>query len=169
MRSNYLHHHTHRAPCSLLIVYHLPSPTPSPCPTPCPTPAAGVYLSKEEMKLNIRPLLRLVCQRFFGGHHGFVDMCVRQVPSPIQNAAHKVCVCKWVGGCECVCVCVSEQRYSSPLPQVRHIYTGPLDEDDEMAEAMLTCDPEVCSWRGGSSLWAALGTVPLAQGWDVFL
>ena len=26
----------------------------------------GIVLSKTEMKMNIRPLLRLVCQRFFG-------------------------------------------------------------------------------------------------------
>jgi U5 small nuclear ribonucleoprotein component len=28
----------------------------------------GIVLSKTEMKMNIRPLLRLVCQRFFGEH-----------------------------------------------------------------------------------------------------
>ena len=90
----------------LYFFYHPPHPLPLlPRPLPHPNssvslsglprtspapPPVGVYLSKEEMKLNICPLLRLVCQRFFGGHHGFVDMCVRQVPSPIQNAAHKV-------------------------------------------------------------------------------
>ena len=30
----------------------------------------GVHLSKEEQKLNIRPLLRLVCRRFFGDFTG---------------------------------------------------------------------------------------------------
>ena len=28
----------------------------------------GIVLSKTEMKMNIRPLLRLVCQKFFGEH-----------------------------------------------------------------------------------------------------
>ena len=28
----------------------------------------GIQLSRSEMKLNIKPLLRLVCQRFFGEH-----------------------------------------------------------------------------------------------------
>lgn len=28
----------------------------------------GIYLTKKELRMNIRPLLRLVCQRFFGGH-----------------------------------------------------------------------------------------------------
>ena len=26
----------------------------------------GIHLTKEELKLNIRPLLRLVCKKFFG-------------------------------------------------------------------------------------------------------
>ena len=30
----------------------------------------GVHLTKEESKLNIRPLLRLVCSRFFGSFTG---------------------------------------------------------------------------------------------------
>ena len=159
--------------------FHYP-PTPF---LPCPAPPAGVYLSKEEMKLNIRPLLRLVCQRFFGGHHGFVDMCVRQVPSPVQNAAHKVrvegCGCGhesdvdlgvWgVGICLCVGVCVYVRNSVAPsLPQVRHIYTGPLDEEDEMAESMLTCDPEVQAQRRGVAP-GRTGTALLIQGWDGLL
>ena len=51
----------------------------------------GIHLRKEELKLNIRPLLRLICQRFFGGFNGFVDMCVRHIPSPAANAKRKVC------------------------------------------------------------------------------
>ena len=50
----------------------------------------GIHLRKEELKLNIRPLLRLICQRFFGGFNGFVDMCVRHIPSPAANAKRKV-------------------------------------------------------------------------------
>lgn len=30
----------------------------------------GIHLSKEELKLNIKPLLRLVCNRFFGEFTG---------------------------------------------------------------------------------------------------
>ena len=44
--------------------------------------------------------------------------------------------------CVGVHVCVITLLSLPPL-QVRHIYTGPLDEEDEMAESMLTCDPEV--------------------------
>ncbi|XP_014666920.1 PREDICTED: 116 kDa U5 small nuclear ribonucleoprotein component-like [Priapulus caudatus] len=72
----------------------------------------GIYLNKHEMKMNIRPLLRLVCQKFFGEFTGFVDMCVQHIPSPRANARRKV----------------------------EHIYTGPMDT--ELAEAMFQCDSE---------------------------
>ncbi|KAK0057912.1 116 kDa U5 small nuclear ribonucleoprotein component [Biomphalaria pfeifferi] len=72
----------------------------------------GIHLSKEEQKLNIRPLLRLVCKRFFGDFTGFVDMCVDHIPSPVENAKRKI----------------------------EHIYTGPMDSD--LAEEMIQCEAE---------------------------
>ena len=42
------------------------------------------------MKLNVRPLLRLVCQRFLGDFNGFVDMLAEHIPSPVDNAKAKV-------------------------------------------------------------------------------
>ncbi|XP_019731340.1 116 kDa U5 small nuclear ribonucleoprotein component [Hippocampus comes] len=72
----------------------------------------GVHLSKEELKLNIRPLLRLVCNRFFGEFTGLVDMCVQHIPSPQEGARNKI----------------------------EHTYTGGLDSD--LGEAMAECDPE---------------------------
>ncbi|KAH6939557.1 hypothetical protein HPB50_019512 [Hyalomma asiaticum] len=72
----------------------------------------GVKLSKTEMKLNVRPLLRLVCSRFVGEFTGFVDMCVNHVPPPARVTREKI---------EC-------------------IYTGPLES--ELGEAMLKCDPD---------------------------
>ncbi|XP_059160130.1 116 kDa U5 small nuclear ribonucleoprotein component-like [Physella acuta] len=72
----------------------------------------GIHLSKEEQKLNIRPLLRLVCRRFFGDFTGFVDMCVEHIPSPVENAKRKI----------------------------EHIYTGAMDSD--LAEEMLQCEAE---------------------------
>lgn len=72
----------------------------------------GIHLSKEEQKLNIRPLLRLVCKRFFGDFTGFVDMCVDNIPSPVDNAKRKI----------------------------EHIYTGPMDSD--LAEEMVQCEAE---------------------------
>jgi U5 small nuclear ribonucleoprotein component len=50
----------------------------------------GVRLTKEESKMNIRPLLRLICSRFLGNFTGFTDMCVQHIPSPIENSKSKV-------------------------------------------------------------------------------
>lgn len=50
----------------------------------------NIKVTKEEMKCNIRPLLRLVCSRFLGNFSGFVDMCVEYIKSPLENAKIKV-------------------------------------------------------------------------------
>merc|ERR550539_1826976 len=50
----------------------------------------GVRLTKEETKLNIRPLLRLVCTRFLGDFTGFTSMVEEHIPSPMENAKQKV-------------------------------------------------------------------------------
>ncbi|CAL8073399.1 unnamed protein product [Calicophoron daubneyi] len=70
----------------------------------------GIGLSKSEMKINVRPLLRLIFGRFFGDFSGFVDMCVNHIPSPVAAASAKV------GNC----------------------YTGPLDS--LLAKEMLACN-----------------------------
>uniref|UniRef100_F6WDR1 116 kDa U5 small nuclear ribonucleoprotein component n=1 Tax=Xenopus tropicalis TaxID=8364 RepID=F6WDR1_XENTR len=72
----------------------------------------GIHLTKEELKLNIRPLLRLVCNRFFGEFTGFVDMCVQHIPSPKAGARAKI----------------------------EHTYAGGID--CELGEAMSECDPD---------------------------
>ncbi|XP_075894731.1 116 kDa U5 small nuclear ribonucleoprotein component [Nelusetta ayraudi] len=72
----------------------------------------GIHLTKEELKLNIRPLLRLVCNRFFGDFTGFVDMCVQHIASPQEGARNKI----------------------------EHTYSGGLDS--ALGEAMAECDPE---------------------------
>lgn len=72
----------------------------------------GISLTKEEKKMNIRPLLCIVCRRFFGDFTGFVDMCVEHLPSPAENAKNKI----------------------------EHVYTGSSDSD--LAEVMCTCDPD---------------------------
>lgn len=87
----------------------------------------GIKLTKTELKLNIRPLLKLICARFFGEFSGFTDMLAEHIPSPVANAFNKV----------------------------QHIYTGPLEtsEDDEDQDeetrnhenfitSILTCDPD---------------------------
>lgn len=72
----------------------------------------GIRLSKQEMRMNIRPLLRRVCMEFFGDSNAFVDMIVRHIPSPVANAEAKV----------------------------RNVYTGP--EDSEIARDMAQCDQD---------------------------
>ncbi|KAK2508357.1 hypothetical protein MC885_011364 [Smutsia gigantea] len=83
----------------------------------------GIHLTKEELKLNIRPLLRLVCKKFFGEFTGFVDMCVQHIPSPKVGAK----------------------------PKIEHTYTGGVDSD--LGEAMSDCDPdETTTSSSGSGL-----------------
>ncbi|XP_071453517.1 116 kDa U5 small nuclear ribonucleoprotein component [Hetaerina americana] len=72
----------------------------------------GIRLTKEEMKINVRPLLRLICGRFLGDFSGFVDMCVQHIPSPAAAARTKI----------------------------EHIYTGPIDSP--IALDMCKCDPD---------------------------
>ena len=70
----------------------------------------NIELKPSELKMDPKPLLRMVCQRFFGRAHGFVDMVVQHVPSPVEGA----------------------KRF------VEQYYTGPLD--GKVAEHMLNCD-----------------------------
>uniref|UniRef100_A0A0K2U2M1 116 kDa U5 small nuclear ribonucleoprotein component n=1 Tax=Lepeophtheirus salmonis TaxID=72036 RepID=A0A0K2U2M1_LEPSM len=72
----------------------------------------GIKLSKEETRLNIRPLLRLINQKFLGDFNGFTEMLAEHIPSPEENAKVKV----------------------------PHIYTGNLDS--MRAKGMLDCDSE---------------------------
>lgn len=43
----------------------------------------GIHLTKEELKLNIRPLLRLVCKKFFGEFTGSEGRPALHVSSPM--------------------------------------------------------------------------------------
>ncbi|EPQ07697.1 116 kDa U5 small nuclear ribonucleoprotein component [Myotis brandtii] len=72
----------------------------------------GIHLTKEELKLNIHPLLRLVCKKFFGEFTGFVDMCAQHIPSPKVGAK----------------------------PKIEHTYTSGVDSN--LGEAMSDCDPD---------------------------
>lgn len=72
----------------------------------------GIKLTKSEMKMNIRPLLRLVSSRFLGDFNCFVDMAVQHIPSPAQNGKHKI-----------------ELQWKGPL-------------DSPLATSMIECDTE---------------------------
>ena len=49
-----------------------------------------VRLKKTDLHLDVKPLMRLICTKFFGDSHGFVSMCVNHFPSPKGGAANKV-------------------------------------------------------------------------------
>ncbi|KAG0333237.1 U5 small nuclear ribonucleoprotein component [Podila horticola] len=72
----------------------------------------GIFLKPKQYSLDVKPVLRLVMDQFFGPPTGFVDMVSQHIKSPTENAAQKV----------------------------EHIYTGPMDT--VTAEAMKACDPE---------------------------
>lgn len=46
----------------------------------------GIHLTKEELKLNIRPLLRLVCKKFFGEFTG--KSCLSSPPQSSLYPQH---------------------------------------------------------------------------------
>lgn len=52
----------------------------------------GVYLKKSEYSLDIRPLIKLVLPLFFGNCNGWVDIVVKNIPSPAAAAKTKVCI-----------------------------------------------------------------------------
>jgi U5 small nuclear ribonucleoprotein component len=72
----------------------------------------NVKISKQEQKLDIQPLLKVVLARFFKNSAGFVDVMQQCIPSPMKATATKV-----------------------PL-----VYTGPTDSTE--AKAMIACDPK---------------------------
>lgn len=51
----------------------------------------GIHLTKEELKLNIRPLLRLVCKKFFGEFTGN-----KELMAPLTSLS--LCPATCVGG-----------------------------------------------------------------------
>uniref|UniRef100_A0A914UWU3 Tr-type G domain-containing protein n=1 Tax=Plectus sambesii TaxID=2011161 RepID=A0A914UWU3_9BILA len=72
----------------------------------------GIKLTKEEQRMNVRPLIALICRRFFGDFTAFVDVVSKNIPSPIENAKAKV----------------------------EHTYLGPMDS--ELAQSLTRCDSD---------------------------
>ncbi|WVQ65874.1 uncharacterized protein L199_004052 [Kwoniella botswanensis] len=71
-----------------------------------------ITLKPAAYKMDVRPLLKVVLEAFFGPSTGLVDMITEHVPSPIANAETKV----------------------------RHTYTGPLTSD--LTDSMVKCDSQ---------------------------
>jgi U5 small nuclear ribonucleoprotein component len=49
----------------------------------------GIFIKSGEYDLNMKPLLKIVFQRFFGGFESFTDFCTKLLPSPALNAKSK--------------------------------------------------------------------------------
>jgi len=50
----------------------------------------GIYLSNEELQLDVKPLLKVALSKFFGKANGFVDMITQNIPSPRLGAKKKI-------------------------------------------------------------------------------
>ena len=50
----------------------------------------GIQLKPVMYKMDVRPLLKVVLDQFFGPARGLVDMIVEHIPSPAEAAADKV-------------------------------------------------------------------------------
>lgn len=50
----------------------------------------GITLKPVIYKMDVRPLLKVVLDQFFGSSTGLVDVIVEHIPSPVENAANKV-------------------------------------------------------------------------------
>ena len=71
-----------------------------------------ISLKPSQYKVNAKELLGMVCEQFFGGSDGFVDMMVDHMPSPVTGAQKKL------------------ERF----------YTGPLDT--KIARQVAACDQD---------------------------
>lgn len=56
----------------------------------------NIKLTKEQKRLNTRPLLKLACSQMFGTFEGLVDMIAEFIPTPKYNAPTK-CPLIWTG------------------------------------------------------------------------
>ena len=52
----------------------------------------GVYLKSSTFSADVKPLLKEVCSRVFGGASGLVDLMTAHFPSSRDATAHKVLV-----------------------------------------------------------------------------
>ncbi|KDQ31303.1 hypothetical protein PLEOSDRAFT_1102276 [Pleurotus ostreatus PC15] len=50
----------------------------------------GIHLKPVMFKMDVRPLLKVILDQFFGPTTGLVDMIVEHIPSPVEAAAAKV-------------------------------------------------------------------------------
>jgi 116 kDa U5 small nuclear ribonucleoprotein component len=52
----------------------------------------GITLKPVLYKMDVRPLLKVVLDQFLGHSTGLIDMITEHIPSPMDNATHKVSI-----------------------------------------------------------------------------
>lgn len=74
----------------------------------------NIKLKKSDYKMDLKPLLKLICKEFFGEASAFVDMCVDHLPSPVEAAPTKILI----------------------------NYSGPIDNGNPLVESMNKCNQQ---------------------------
>jgi 116 kDa U5 small nuclear ribonucleoprotein component len=60
----------------------------------------GIRLKPVIYKMDVRPLLKVVLDQFFGPSRGLVDMIVEHIPNPVEGALNKVRLYSQCACCE---------------------------------------------------------------------
>ena len=56
----------------------------------------SIELKPAVYKMDVRPLLKVVLEAFFGPSVGLVDMISQHIPSPVESADQKVRSLSWI-------------------------------------------------------------------------
>jgi 116 kDa U5 small nuclear ribonucleoprotein component len=89
----------------------------------------GIRLKPVIYKMDVRPLLKVVLDQFFGPSRGLVDMIVEHVPNPVEGALDKV---RFYSRVHTV-------KLSPNHPQVEGTYSGA--QTSVLATSMKECNP----------------------------
>ncbi|KAI6190938.1 Tr-type G domain-containing protein [Aphelenchoides bicaudatus] len=136
----------------------------------------GIKLNRNEQRMNIRPLIALICRRFFGDFTAFVDLVTNMLPSPVDGAAAKIQL-NYLGVNESplaeeikkcdkngVLYVQTTKNYPTFDATAFHtfgrVFSGTLNEGDEvkiLGESYSVQDEEDCRILPVGRLWIAVG------------
>lgn len=79
-----------------------------------------ITLKPAVYKMDVRPLLKVVLEAFFGPSVGLVDMITEYIPSPADNAEQKVSFVNLStgGSSKLILICRSEERILDRRPPI---------------------------------------------------
>lgn len=83
-----------------------------------------VKLTKSQLVLDVKPLLKVICTKFFGKNAAFVDMVLSNVKSPKENSAHKL-----------------RQIYSGTYHDLANMRPDSSEEKQSESKTPSDCDP----------------------------